>query len=160
MRWVALGGTAYLTQSDSSNPICGGRDLDALFAADYVPGDLPGRTIDLPTIDLPEGSDAARVDRDIVIEATTARLRDQGVVIGVRGYFFGQCGVEPQVQVREDADLVHVTIYRVIPEGMSCTGGVQPFSLVLPPVTAGSLKVGDRFPVNTNGQIIAILIGL
>ena len=158
--WSGLSGTAYLTQADSSNPICGGRNLDALYAVDYTPEELPGRSIDLPTIQLP-ATESGRVDRDIVIEAINARLGDQGIQIGVRGYFFGQCGVEPQARVWDDTDIVHVVVYRVIPDGKTCVGGVESFSMLLPYLEQDNVyKVGDRFPVNPHGQIIAILIGL
>jgi hypothetical protein len=159
--WSSLGGTAYLTQADSSNPICGGRDLDAVYADGYQPGALlPGRSADLPTETLPN-TQGGVVDRDIVIKDANARLTDQGLQIGVRGYFFGQCGVEPQSRVWDDTDIVHVMIYRVIPDGTTCTGGVESFSLILPYIEQDNVyTVGDHFPVNVNGQIIAILIGL
>jgi hypothetical protein len=74
----SLSGTAYLTQPESSNPIYGGRNLDALYADEYLPGELPGRSADLPTIQLPQ-AESGRVDRDIVIEVITARLGEQGI---------------------------------------------------------------------------------
>jgi hypothetical protein len=158
--WNNLGGTAYLTQANTPNPICGGRDLDLLYADDCQPGPLPSRTTDLPDLQLPE-TEGERLDQDLVIEATTARLTDQGLRIGVRGYFFGQCGIAPQARVWDDTDIVHVVIYRAIPDGTTCTGGVESFSLLLPYIEQDSvLKAGDRFPANINGQIIAILIGL
>ncbi len=158
--WSSLSGTAYLSQADSSNPICGGRSLDALYATDYTPEELPGRSLDVPTLQLP-ATDSGRLDHDIVIEAVNARLGDQGVQVRVRGYFFGQCGVEPQTRVWDDTDIVHVVVYRVIPDGTTCDGGIEAFSLLLPYIEQNNMyKVGDRFPVNVNGQIIAILIGL
>ena len=161
--WSSLSGTAYLTQPDSSNPICGGRNLDTLYTDEYQPEPLPGRSADVPAVQLPQ-PEGARVDRDIVIESTAARLTDKGIQIGVRGYFFGQCGIDPQARVWDDTDMAHVVIYRVIPDGTTCTGGIELFSMILPYIEQDNLYkqvvVGDRFPVDINGHIIAILIGL
>lgn len=158
--WQNLGGTAHLTETGAANPICDGRDLGVLFSDGYTPQELPGRSSALPAIELPEGI-TGRVDRDIVIEATTARLRNQELWIGVRGYFFGQCGVQPQASLSRQGGSLQMTIYRAIPDGTTCTGGVESFSLLLPYMEQDNLfKVGNRVPVEVNGQIIAILIGL
>jgi hypothetical protein len=59
--------------------------------------------------------------------------------------------------------MAHVVLYRVIPDGTTCTGGIESFSMILPYIEQDNLYkqvvVGDRFPVDINGHIIAILIG-
>jgi hypothetical protein len=164
LQWQSLGGTAYLTREGTPNPICGGRDLGMLFVDAYDPlavDDLPGRSAAPLPADLPE-IEGGRVDRNVLIDIVSVGLRDSEIILNVKGYFFGQCGVEPQarVGVGDDANPARVLIYRVIPEDTTCTGGMEPFSLLLPYIEQDNLyKADDRYRVNINGQIIAILIG-
>jgi hypothetical protein len=66
------------------------------------------------------------------------------------------------VRVWDDTDIVHVMVYRVIPDGVTCSGGMESFEVQ---TSLGYMEQdnlytpGDRFRVNINGQIIAVLIG-
>jgi hypothetical protein len=152
----SLGGTAYLTREGSSNPVCGGRDLGAVFADEYDPlavDDLPGRSTDVMPFDVPE-AEGGRVDRKIVIDVTSAGLRDMEIILVVKGYFFGQCGVEPQARagVGDDANPVQLLIYRVIPDDATCIGGMEPFEVEIPVKQLPGVQDDGRFPININGQ--------
>ncbi|MBN2303720.1 MAG: hypothetical protein JXQ72_04550 [Anaerolineae bacterium] len=155
--------TGYLTAPGVSNPLCGGRDLGAVFAEEYTPVasiTLPDRSADSPVIELPEGEDW-RIDSNVLIDIVSVGLRDMEIILHVRGAFFGQCGSAAQVRVWENSDPARLTIYRFVREGAVCDGGLEPFEVTatLEGDPDNPLVVGSRFRVNVNGQIIAILIG-
>ncbi|NDJ75124.1 MAG: hypothetical protein GYB65_02605 [Chloroflexi bacterium] len=153
LRWQDLGANAALSAPGMVNPICsGGRTSDAVFAEEYTPEfDLPRRSAaDVDGFDLPQG-ETGRVDRRVLIDFTSLGVNGETSTVNVRGFFYGQCGVEPRVRSRINEDgIPEIMIFRVVPDDVTCDGGLEAFAFE---VTFGAPLMCEENPyIIVNGQ--------